>query len=104
MAKRSPFFLADGKTVIEVAVHETRAEAEAENVRMEDDAQKRMIAILDHAKMAAKYKGMTQGTILLFLAVGALTQEEKETSEIHTAVDFIIDGFNLHLSELFKKA
>jgi hypothetical protein len=70
---------------------------------MEDDAQKRMKAILDHAKMAAKYKGMTQGTILLFLAVGALTQEEKETSEIHTAVDFIIDGFNLHLAELFKK-
>jgi hypothetical protein len=46
---------------------------------------------------------MTQGTLLLFLAVGALTKEEKETSEIHTAVDFIIDGFNLHLTDLFKK-
>lgn len=70
---------------------------------MDDDSQRRMKAILDHAKMAARQKGMTQGTILLFLAVGALTQEEKETSEIHTAVDFIIDGFNLHLTDLFKK-
>lgn len=103
MAKRSPFYLTAGKKVIEVAVHETRAEAEAEAIRMEDDSQRRMKDILDRSKVAARQKGMTQGTLLLFLAVGALTQEEKETSEIHTAVDFIIDGFNLHLGELFKK-
>jgi len=69
----------------------------------EDESERRLRDILGRAKVAAQQKGMTQGTLLLFLAVGALTKEEKETSEIHTAVDFIIDGFNLHLTDLFKK-
>lgn len=69
----------------------------------EDESERRLKDILARSKVAAQQKGMTQGTLLLFLAVGALTKEEKEPSEVHTAVDFIIDGFNLHLTDLFKK-
>ncbi len=103
MSKRFSLFLTSGLKVREVAVHETREEAEAEITRMEDEAQKRMKAILDHAKIVGRQKGMTPGTLLLFLAVGALTKEEKETSDIHTAVDFIIDGMSLHLKDIFKE-
>lgn len=113
MSRRGPFYLRINGVVQEVFVHDTRIEAEnAPQEGIDSFSQSRkeqyLRRLLDLAQRAAPSMGMTRGTLLLFIAVGALTQEEKEGSDIHTAVDFIIDGYAFFLGEhniqdIFKK-
>ncbi len=63
-------------------------------------AQRAMQTILAHAENAADLMGMSRGTLLLMLAVGALTSEEKDSRDIQTAVDFIAAGLATKLSDI----
>lgn len=63
-------------------------------------AQRAMQSVLAHAEAAADLMGMSRGTLLLMLAVGALTSEEKDSKDIQSAVDFIAAGLAAKLSDI----
>ncbi len=64
------------------------------------EAQRAMRSILNQAEVAADSMGMSRGTLLLMLAVGALTSEEKDSRDIQSAVDFIAAGLAAKLGDL----
>lgn len=64
------------------------------------EAQRAMRSILNQAEAAGESMGMTRGTLLLMLAVGALTSEDKDSKDIQTAVDFVAAGLAAKLGDL----
>lgn len=64
------------------------------------EAQQAMKRILAQADTTAHAMGMSRGTLLLMLAVGALTAEEMDSKDIQLAVDFIAAGLASQLGDL----
>lgn len=64
------------------------------------EAQQAMKRILNLADTTAHSMGMSRGTLLLMLAVGALTAEEMDLKDIQTAVDFIAAGLASKIGDL----
>jgi hypothetical protein len=71
-----------------------------EKKHLAQQAQRGMRSILNQAEAVADSMGMSRGTLLLMLAVGALTAEEKDSKDIQAAVDFVAAGLAAKLGDL----
>lgn len=64
------------------------------------DRKRALQDILRRTQTISDEMGISRGTLLLILAVGALTAEEMEDKDIHTAVDFIFAGLELQMEDI----